>query len=32
MQRVVKESVFISYPILTCSNYSDWAVLMHVNL
>lgn len=32
MQRVVKKSGLVSYPMLTCSDYSDWVVLMHVNL
>jgi hypothetical protein len=32
VQRIVKEGGSVSYPTLTRSNYSDWAVLMRVNL
>lgn len=32
VQRVVKEGGSVTYPTLTRSNYSDWVVLMRVNL
>jgi hypothetical protein len=32
VQQVVKEGGSVTYPTLTRSNYSDWAVLMRVNL
>lgn len=32
VQRVVKEGGSVTYPTLTRTNYSDWAVLMRVNL
>jgi hypothetical protein len=33
IKRVVeKASMLIVYPVLTCMNYSEWALVMHVNL
>jgi hypothetical protein len=31
-REVEKASASIVYPIITCTNYSEWALVMHVNL